>query len=85
MALTEHKISGSTPIKDFPHEYNALIDELLSKISSLERIISNQNTTIAQLQRDLANEEREIKVTLGTWFDQKMDEFEDKFVKKTDN
>ena len=85
MALTEHKISGSTPIKDFPQEYNALIDELLLKISSLERTISNQNTTIAQLQRDLANEEREIKATLGTWFDQKMDEFEDKFVKKTDN
>lgn len=85
MALTNHKIEGSTPVKNFPQEYNSLIDELVSEINRLEGIITRQNNTIAALQSELAAEEREIKSTLGTWFDQKMDEFENKFVKKTDN
>ena len=85
MALTNHKIEGSTPFKNFPQEYNSLIDELVSEINRLEGIITRQNNTIATLQSELAAEEREIKSTLGTWFDQKMDEFENKFVKKTDN
>ena len=41
MALTDRKIDGSTPIKNFPKEYNKLIDDLVTEINRLI-ILSHQ-------------------------------------------
>ena len=53
MALVDKKISGDTPVRDFPEKYNTLIDELINEINELKQVISNQNTVISNLKSDL--------------------------------
>ena len=46
MNFNDRKISGSTPLKDFPERYNGLIDNLNSTITELENKLKEKNTEI---------------------------------------
>lgn len=83
MNFNDRKISGSTPLKDFPERYNGLISDLNSKITELENLLNERNTEILNLKNTIATLETNLKSSLGAWFDQKMDEFENTFEKKT--
>ena len=85
MALTDHKINGETPVKNFPGTYNGLIDELTSKISELESTIASKDQEIRNLKNQMTNLNNSLRAEFGNWFDQKMTEFENRFVKKTEN
>lgn len=85
MALTDHKINGETPVKNFPGTYNGLIDELTSKISELERTIAAKDNEIRNLKNQMTSLNNSLRAEFGNWFDQKMTEFENRFVKKTEN
>ena len=85
MALTDRKIDGSTPIKNFPEEYNKLIDDLVTEINMLNNLISSKDKEIQDLRTQLTSLEKNLKTDFSAWFKQKMDEFEDTFVKKTNN
>ena len=83
MNFNDRKISGSTPLKDFPERYNGLISDLNSKITELENLLNARNTEILKLKDTIAALERDLKASFSTWFDKKMDEFEKTFEKKT--
>ena len=85
MALTDRKIDGSTPIKNFPEKYNKLIDELVTEINRLNNLVSSKDTEIQNLRTQLTSLQNNLRAEFGAWFDQKMNEFEDTFVKKTNN
>ena len=85
MALTDRKIDGSTHLKDFPEEYNKLIDDLVTEINGLNNLISSKDKEIQDLRTQLTSLEKNLKADFSAWFKQKMDEFEDTFVKKTNN
>ena len=83
MNFNDRKISGSTPLKDFPERYNGLISDLNSKITELENLLNARNTEILKLKDTIAALERDLKASFSAWFDKKMDEFENTFEKKT--
>ena len=83
MNFNDRKISGSTSLKDFPERYNGLISDLNSKITELENLLNERNAEILNLKNTIATLETDLKSSLGAWFDQKMDEFENTFEKKT--
>lgn len=83
MNFNDRKISGSTPLKDFPERYNGLISDLNSKITELENLLNARNTEILKLKDTIAALERDLKASFSAWFGQKMDEFENTFEKKT--
>jgi predicted nucleic acid-binding Zn-ribbon protein len=85
MALTDRKITGTTPIKDFPQKYDGLIDDLVAEINRLNNLISSKDTEVQNLKAQVIALQNNLRAEFGAWFDQKMDEFEDKFVKKTNN
>ena len=85
MALTDRKIDGSTPIKNFPEEYNKLIDDLVTEINGLKKLVSSKDKEIQNLSNQLALLKTNLKADFSTWFDQKMSKFEETFVKKTNN
>lgn len=85
MALTDRKIDGSTPIKNFPEEYNKLIDDLVTEINGLKNLVSSKDKEIQNLSNQLALLKTNLKADFSTWFDQKMSKFEETFVKKTNN
>ena len=85
MALTDRKIDGSTYLKDFPEEYNKLIDDLVTEINRLNNLVSSKDKEIQDLRTQLTSLEKNLKADFSAWFKQKMDEFEDTFVKKTNN
>ena len=86
MALTDRKIDGSTPIKNFPEEYyNKLIDDLVAEINRLNNLVSSKDTEVQTLKSQVITLQNNLRAEFGNWFDQKMIEFEDKFVKKTNN
>ena len=85
MALTDRKIDGSTHLKDFPEEYNKLIDDLVTEINGLNNLVSSKDKEIQDLRTQLTSLEKNLKADFSAWFKQKMDEFEDTFVKKTNN
>ena len=82
MNFNDRKISGSTPLKDFPERYNGLISDLNSKITELENLLNARNTEILNLKTMITSLETNLKDSLkasfGAWFDQKMGEFEQK-------
>ena len=83
MNFNDRKISGSTPLKDFPERYNGLISDLNSKITNLENELDEikiLKTMITSLETNLKDS---LKASFGAWFDKKMDEFENTFEKKT--
>ena len=82
MNFNDRKISGSTPLKDFPERYNGLISDLNSKITELENLLNARNTEILKLKDTIAALERDLKASFSAWFGQKMKEFEDTFEKK---
>lgn len=85
MALTDKKIDGSTQIKDFPETYNALIDELINEINRLNNLVSSKDTEIQNLRSQMAVLQNDLRAYFSAWFDRKMNEFENEFVKKTNN
>ena len=85
MALTDRKIDGSTHLKDFPEEYNKLIDDLVTEINGLNNLISSKDKEIQNLRTQLTTLKTNLKADFSTWFDQKMSKFEETFVKKTNN
>lgn len=85
MALTDRKIDGSTPIKNFPEEYNKLIDDLVTEINGLNKLVSSKDEEIEKLSNQLTSLKTNLKADFSTWFDQKMSKFEETFVKKTNN
>lgn len=85
MALTDRKINGSTPIKNFPKEYNKLIDDLVTEINGLNNLVSSKDKEIEKLSDQLNLLKTSLKADFSTWFDQKMSKFEETFVKKTNN
>ena len=54
MALTDRKIDGSTPIKNFPEEYNKLIADLVTEINGLNNLVSSKDEEIKNLSNQLA-------------------------------
>ncbi len=50
MALTDRKIEGTTPIKDFPQKYDGLIDDIDAEINRLNRLIEQKDTEIRELK-----------------------------------
>ena len=85
MALIDSKIDGSTQLKDFPKIYNELIDTLVNEINRLNNLVSSKDTEIQNLRTQLTTLKTNLKADFSAWFKQKMDEFEDTFVKKTNN
>ena len=85
MTLTDRKIDGSTPIKTFPEKYNKLIDDLVAEINRLNKLVSSKDTEIQNLRTQIISLQNNLRAEFGAWFDQKMNEFEDTFVKKTNN
>ena len=83
MNFNDRKISGSTPLKDFPERYNGLISDLNSTIENLEKEINEKNTEIDNLKKTITSLEANLKASFSAWFGQKMKEFEDTFEKKT--
>lgn len=81
--FNKRKISGSTPLKDFPERYNGLISDLNEKITKLEDALNEKNTEIDNLKKTITSLEADLKASFSAWFDQKMGEFEDTFEKKT--
>lgn len=84
MALKDRKIKGSTPVHEFPDKYNALIDELIGQINSL-------NNQIAIIRREYEDaiqaKESEINALRAEYvrmFDERMESFEDRFDEKMD-
>lgn len=84
MALTDRKIDGSTPIKNFPEEYNKLIDDLVTEINMLNNLVSSKDKEIQNLSNQLASLKTNLKADFSTWFDQKMNEFEETYAKSSD-
>ena len=84
MALTDRKIDGSTPIKNFPEEYNKLIDDLVAEINRLNNLVSSKDTEIQNLRTQLTTLKTNLKADFSTWFDQKMSKFEETFAKSSD-
>ena len=82
MNFNDRKISGSTPLKDFPERYNGLIDNLNSTITELENKLKEKNTEIEILKTMITSLEANLKASFSAWFGQKMKEFEDTFEKK---
>ena len=82
MNFNDRKISGSTPLKDFPEKYNGLISDLNSKITDLENALDKKNTEIDNLKKTITSLEANLKASFSAWFGQKMKEFEDTFEKK---
>ena len=83
MNFNDRKISGSTPLKDFPERYNGLIDNLNSTITELENKLKEKNTEIEILKTMITSLEANLKSSFSAWFGQKLDEFENTFEKKT--
>ena len=83
MNFNDKKISGSTPLKDFPERYNGLISDLNEKITDLENALDKKNTEIDNLKKTITSLEADLKASFSAWFDQKMSEFEDTIEKKT--
>ena len=84
MALTDRKIDGSTPIKNFPEKYNGLITDLVTEINRLNNLVSSKDKEIQDLRTQLTSLEKNLKADFSTWFDQKMSKFEETFVKSSD-
>ena len=82
MNFNDKKISGSTPLKDFPERYNGLISDLNDKITDLENALDKKNTEIDNLKKTITSLEVDLKASFSAWFDQKMSEFEDILGKK---
>ena len=80
--FNKRKISGSTPLKDFPERYNGLISDLNEKITNLENALDKKNTEIDNLKKTITSLEADLKASFSAWFGQKMKEFEDTFEKK---
>ena len=83
MNFNDRKISGSTPLKDFPERYNGLISDLNSTIKNLEKEINEKNTEIDNLKKTIFSLQNNLRAEFSAWFGQKMDEFENTFEKKT--
>ena len=84
MALTDRKIDGSTPIKNFPEKYNGLITDLVTEINRLNNLVSSKDKEIQDLRTQLTSLEKNLKAYFSTWFDQKMSKFEEAFAKSSD-
>ena len=82
MNFNDRKISGSTPLKDFPERYNGLISDLNSKITDLENLLNARNTEIDNLKKTIFSLQNNLRAEFSAWFGQKMKEFEDTFEKK---
>ena len=83
MNFNDRKISGSTPLKDFPEKYNELIDKLVYEINMLNNRISSKDAEIRNLRDQLNSLQNNLRAEFSAWFDKKMDEFEKTFEKKT--
>ena len=83
MNFNNREISGSTPLKDFPERYNGLISDLNDKITDLENALDKKTIEIENLKKTISSLEANLKASFSVWFDQKMNEFEDTFEKKT--
>ena len=78
MNFNDRKISGSTPLKDFPERYNGLISDLNSKITELENKLNEIKILKDMITSLETNLKDSLKASFGAWFDQKMGEFEQK-------
>ena len=83
MNFNDRKISGSTPLKDFPERYNGLISELNDEITDLENKLNEIKILKDMITSLETNLKDSLKASFGAWFDKKMDEFENTFEKKT--
>lgn len=85
MALNDYKITGSTPVRSFPEKYNGLIEQLVTEIDRLKQLVAEKDAQIQQLRTEYGSAVNNLRAEYLAMFDQKMDEFESKFVKKTNN
>ena len=65
--------------------FHALIDDLIAEINRLNNLVSSKDTEVQNLKAQVIALQNNLRAEFGNWFDQKMIEFEDKFVKKTNN
>ena len=78
MNFNDRKISGSTPLKDFPERYNGLISDLNSKITELENKLNEIKILKDMITSLETNLKDSLKASFGAWFDPKMGKFEQK-------
>ena len=83
MNFNDRKISGSTPLKDFPERYNGLISDLNDEITDLENKLNEIKILKDMITSLETNLKDSLKASFGAWFGKKMDEFENTFEKKT--
>ena len=83
MNFNDREISGETPLKKFPDRYNGLISDLNSTIKELNDALNKKTIEIENLKKTISSLETNLKSSFTTWFDKKMDEFENTFEKKT--
>ena len=83
MNFNDREISGETPLKKFPERYNGLISDLNSTIKELNDALNKKTIEIENLKKTISSLETNLKSSFTTWFDKKMDEFENTFEKKT--
>ncbi len=75
MTLTDRKIDGSTPIKNFPEEYNKLIDDLVTEINRLNNLVSSKDKEIKKLSNQLAT----IQGSLNGYVTQQVDVIKEQY------
>lgn len=75
MALTDRKIDGSTPIKNFPEEYNKLIADLVTEINGLNNLVSSKDKEIKKLSNQLAT----IQGSLNGYVTQQVDTIKEQY------
>lgn len=75
MALTDRKIDGSTPIKNFPEKYNGLITDLVTEINRLNYLVSSKDKEIKKLSNQLAT----IQGSLNGYVTQQVDTIKEQY------
>ena len=76
--LTDKRIDGNTPIKNFPDIYNNLVEQLVTEINRLNGIIVEQGNKIEALKSEFTNKINELKSYCDNTIDQKFDQINDK-------
>lgn len=76
MALTDKKIQGSMPIREFPEKYNELIDELGKQLKERDERILDLESELTLLKRYVQNDIPRILAKYQKRYDEYVSSFE---------
>jgi len=79
MALTDKKIQGSTPIREFPDKYNGLINDLIGELNNKETKIATLTSRISELENVLATERARIRAEYLAMYNKYVSDLEEQF------